>query len=139
MCGEDNASHILVYLLDRGALPNVQNVKGWTPLHEAVEEGQPEQMKILIERGANLMLRNYKGRTPFHVAVKSKETEIVSWLLENTTSWLDSWDNDLFQQMAQNTPMALETVFDAVRHHPHNRDGKHVIHYKVSEFGFLLR
>jgi ankyrin repeat protein len=47
-------------LLERGADPNVCNVNGKSPLHEAASRGDAGTLKLLIERGADLNAR-YKG------------------------------------------------------------------------------
>jgi ankyrin repeat protein len=43
---------------------------GWTPLHVAVAEGQPEIVDLLVEAGADLTARTDAGRTPLHVALQ---------------------------------------------------------------------
>jgi ankyrin repeat protein len=44
---------------------------GWTPLHVAVTENQPEIVDLLVEAGADLSARTEHGRTPLHVALES--------------------------------------------------------------------
>jgi ankyrin repeat protein len=44
---------------------------GWTPLHLAVAEGQPEVVAVLVEAGADLTARTEHARTPLHVALEA--------------------------------------------------------------------
>ena len=43
---------------------------GWTPLHLAVAEGQPDVVRVLVEAGADLTARTEFNRTPLHVALQ---------------------------------------------------------------------
>ena len=43
---------------------------GWTPLHLAVAEGQPEVVRVLVECGADLTARTDSNRTPLHLALQ---------------------------------------------------------------------
>lgn len=43
---------------------------GWTPLHLAVAEAQPEIVRVLVEAGADLTARTEFNRTPLHVALQ---------------------------------------------------------------------
>ena len=52
-------------LLEAGANPNVPGGdENYTPLHDAVEAGHVEIVKLLIERGADKKLRDKNGRIP---------------------------------------------------------------------------
>ena len=54
---------------------------GWTPLHLAVAEGQPEIVRALVKAGADLTIRTEFNRTPLHVALQLRP-EMVSLLRE---------------------------------------------------------
>jgi ankyrin repeat protein len=43
---------------------------GWTPLHLAVADGQPDVVRTLVEAGADLTRRTEFNRTPLHVALQ---------------------------------------------------------------------
>ncbi|TFV89178.1 ankyrin repeat domain-containing protein [Blastococcus sp. CT_GayMR16] len=43
---------------------------GWTPLHVAVAEGQPDVVRVLVEAGADLTAHTEFNRTPLHVALQ---------------------------------------------------------------------
>lgn len=44
--------------------------RGWTPLHVAVAETQPEIVDLLIDAGAALTARTEHARTPLHLALE---------------------------------------------------------------------
>jgi ankyrin repeat protein len=54
---------------------------GWTPLHLAVADGQPDVVRVLVEAGADLTARTEFNRTPLHVALQSSP-ELVPLLRE---------------------------------------------------------
>jgi ankyrin repeat protein len=54
---------------------------GWTPLHLAVAEGQPDVVRVLVEAGADLTARTEFNRTPLHVALQQRP-ELVPLLRE---------------------------------------------------------
>ncbi len=54
---------------------------GWTPLHVAVIERQPEIARLLVDAGADIGARTEHGRTPLHVALRFAP-EVAPVLLE---------------------------------------------------------
>ena len=54
---------------------------GWTPLHLAVADGQPDVVRVLVEAGADLTARTEFNRTPLHVALQL-HPELVPLLRE---------------------------------------------------------
>jgi ankyrin repeat protein len=54
---------------------------GWTPLHLAVADGQPEVVRVLVDAGADLARRTEFNRTPLHVALQLRP-ELVPLLRE---------------------------------------------------------
>jgi ankyrin repeat protein len=54
---------------------------GWTPLHLAVADGQPDVVRVLVEAGADLARRTEFNRTPLHVALQLRP-ELVPLLRE---------------------------------------------------------
>ena len=56
---------VVKYLVEKGADVNAHNeLMGDTPLHDAVEGGQKEIIKVLIEAGAYVDITNKYGKTP---------------------------------------------------------------------------
>jgi ankyrin repeat protein len=54
---------------------------GWTPLHVAVAENQPDVVRFLVGAGADLTARTEHHRTPLHVALELRP-DLVPLLLE---------------------------------------------------------
>lgn len=47
-------NQVILFLIQRGADPNAQTVRGETPLHLATRGNQVESMSILLRNGANV-------------------------------------------------------------------------------------
>ena len=71
---------MLLYLLSKGANPNVVNSWGSSPLHVAVIAGQLEAAKILISAGANINENNFFVQTPLTLAGR-RGTQTGDWRL----------------------------------------------------------
>jgi len=69
-------------LLDAGADPNQKGWEGWTPLHDAACNWNPEIAELMIRRGASLTVTNDLGETPLHVAVAFGRLELVKVFLD---------------------------------------------------------
>ncbi|KAL3854186.1 hypothetical protein ACJMK2_013464 [Sinanodonta woodiana] len=68
-------------LLKSGCNPNAADETGKTPLHEAVERGFLEIVKILIkDGGADVNVRTRQGQTPMMIAVTMGHIETVKTL-----------------------------------------------------------
>jgi ankyrin repeat protein len=80
---------ILKLLFDAGANPRVrveyhgngQGPQGSTLLHEAVEKGNLETVKLLVSKGLDVKLRDSSGATPLNLACRRGHVQIVEWLL----------------------------------------------------------
>lgn len=77
----NNRTEIVVFLLDHGAEPGLQDATGLTPLHIAVWHGRSEPAKVLAERGADVHARDVFGDTPLHTAAMHGRADMVEWLL----------------------------------------------------------
>ncbi len=55
---------------------------GWTPLHEACNQGNLEIVKILIENNANMNALGYQNNTPLHEAALNSKYDCCKYLLE---------------------------------------------------------
>ena len=51
-------------------------------LHEAVQQGNLEEVKKLIRRGTRINSRNEQSQTPLHLAFEGQYSEIAGLLLE---------------------------------------------------------
>lgn len=68
-CGYNNSALVDCFL-KKGADINIQNDRGFTPLHCALICNTPTQdfIKNLVIKGADVTLQDYMGRTPLHFA-----------------------------------------------------------------------
>ena len=68
-------------LIDEEQSINVRHPRdGYTPLHQAAQEGSAEVVKLLIDAGANIYLRRnkgYSGNNAFDIAIEEGHTEVV--------------------------------------------------------------
>ena len=72
-------------LMECNADPNVTDVFGNTPLHQAARKGHKEVTRLLIRSHADLnVARRIGGETPLHRAVHSGYHEVQA--LERSTS-----------------------------------------------------
>ena len=54
---------------------NVRDLAGWTPLHEACNQGNLDIVKILIEHNADMNALGYQNNTPLHEAALNTKFE----------------------------------------------------------------
>ncbi len=66
-CSIKNYKRILLLLIEKGANLNIQNHKGNTALHEAVENGNLEIIKVLLLHHARTDLKNHAGKTVYQL------------------------------------------------------------------------
>jgi ankyrin repeat protein len=69
------------YLLGKGARPDIQNVKGDTPLLLAAQLGWLEGAELLLRMRASIDLANARGETPLILAVQRRDLPMVRMLL----------------------------------------------------------
>jgi ankyrin repeat protein len=72
----------LVYLLNRGANPNIADNRGVTPLMRASQIGFFEGVEHLITSGARVDNPNSAGETPLISAVHRRDTQMMRALLK---------------------------------------------------------
>ena len=67
-------------LLNVGALAEVRNSIGESPLHIAARTGQTYLAKLLVQHQANVLGRDAKNRSAIDIARDTKHSEIVQFL-----------------------------------------------------------
>lgn len=72
------------FLLDNGASPNVQDIRGLTPLHQAVvsDKLSLDFIEKLVEAGADVNQVNKKKRTALSEAVRCNERDVMHYLID---------------------------------------------------------
>jgi ankyrin repeat protein len=69
-----------LWLLDRGANPNIPDDRGWTAVHQVASRGNERLLKAVMGAGGNLRSRDKEGRTPKDVAGGPKRDRVVAVL-----------------------------------------------------------
>ena len=99
VCVNSNCQEMVMFLLNHGALPNIADKKGSTPLHKASQLIQaPLLTKMLLEAGANPNVIDERGRTPMNSAAFDGVSVLNLQLLVDAAdpAYLD-WDTLLYQ------------------------------------------
>lgn len=63
-----------------------QNMRGYTPLHEAIQLKSNEMVEVLLNSGANVYQANKQGQTPLYMSVNLGTTDIVQTLFASGVS-----------------------------------------------------
>ncbi len=74
----DTALSVIKPLLEAGGDPNLKGVR-WSPIHDAVEQGDVEIVRCLLEHGGDPGLLHV-GRTPLDIAAANGQTEMTALL-----------------------------------------------------------
>lgn len=77
-----NASQIIPYLVQKGALVNSLDNKGQTPMMASTIAGGTIGVKSLLELGADVLVKDIEGNNVMHHAVTRNRKKIVNILLE---------------------------------------------------------
>lgn len=67
-------------LLDHGADALVRQAKGFTPMHEAAQNGRMDLVQLLLDHGAELNSVADNGQTPLAEAIRAKHDEFATWM-----------------------------------------------------------
>ena len=73
--------------------PNARNEDGWTTLHEAAMNDNPDEITRLIAAGAEVNAANHDGKTPLHLAARRDNPTVITRLLEGGAE-LQAQDNE---------------------------------------------
>ena len=76
---------VLQILLECGADPSIQNDRGETALHEALErdaQGSSDVVTLLIDSGTDLSRYTSYKETPLHLAARKNRPAIIAKLLD---------------------------------------------------------
>lgn len=65
-----------LWLLERGASPNVANARGWTAMHHAASRGNERMARALLAAGGDLTLRDQDGLAPADIAQRAKKSKL---------------------------------------------------------------
>jgi len=76
----ENSKKILVWLLERGANPDVKDPDGTTPLHWATRKGHAEIVKLLVEAGADVKAEDVNGLRPLQYSYSYNRPELRAYL-----------------------------------------------------------
>ncbi|MBM3727915.1 MAG: hypothetical protein FJW40_21130 [Acidobacteria bacterium] len=66
-----------LWLLDRGASPDIPDERGWTALHQAVSRGNDRMLRACLDAGANRTAQDRDGLTPLDLARRLGRLKII--------------------------------------------------------------
>lgn len=76
-----NLPSVALWLLEKGADPNLTDAGGNTALHEAARRGiNPKVVQAILERGGRKTAKNQKGETPLDLAKEKKRVKLIPLL-----------------------------------------------------------
>lgn len=83
LAAENGYKNIIVFLLEKGSDPNIQDNKGNTSFLAATKKGDIEILQILRnDPFTQIGIPNSAGETSLHIAVKNKNIKAVKFLLK---------------------------------------------------------
>ncbi len=80
--GDAQAKDVLHYLLEKGADVNARHGNGFTPLMAAVQNKQPETVRLLLAKGADPKIKAKAGQTALSLSAKAANADIIAVLKE---------------------------------------------------------
>jgi ankyrin repeat protein len=80
---EGSRPEVVRLLLEAGAPVNATQHGGYTPLHEAAQNGYTDLARLLLERGADVTPRTESGETALMLALAEQHTATIALLREH--------------------------------------------------------
>lgn len=98
-------------LITKGADVNINDERGWTPLHTASQNGHYDIVALLLEKGAHPDKQNNDHETPLHIAALSDKPKIdIMKLLIEKGAKVDS------RTETENTPLHYAALKEHIYH-----------------------
>ncbi|MFY9556666.1 MAG: ankyrin repeat domain-containing protein [Blastocatellia bacterium] len=69
-----------MWMIERGASPNIADQQGWTAVHQAASRGNEKMLSALLESGGDMTRKNADGDTPLIVALSRGRPKIIALL-----------------------------------------------------------
>lgn len=85
VAGKWGREGLIEEVISRGAVIDIRNIHGQTPLYLAVEHGNLDAIRTLLEHDADVNAEDREGTTPLQVALKKKRKRVLA-LLEQYAS-----------------------------------------------------
>ncbi|MBA2654987.1 MAG: ankyrin repeat domain-containing protein [Gammaproteobacteria bacterium] len=79
----DSSEFLTILLKQKDIQPDIENLKGETPLYRAISNKHFENAKLLKDQDADLSTQDNDGKTLLHVAAEKDDPIICEWLLIN--------------------------------------------------------
>jgi ankyrin repeat protein len=74
-----------LWLLERGASPNLPDDRGWTALHQAASRGNERMLRACLEHDGNRGALDRDGRSPIKIALLARKPRMVEILADSRT------------------------------------------------------
>jgi len=69
-----------LWLLDRGASPNISDDRGWTAVHQAASRGNEKILRAVLASGGDIKKKTMDGETPSGVAESNSQPKMYALL-----------------------------------------------------------
>jgi ankyrin repeat protein len=115
------ATEVSNKLIMKGIWTDVQDRRGMTPLHIALEMSRGSftlsALQLMKDAKARIDLPDYEGRTALHYAIRVHNSQALNYMLNNytsfdTTSWDVEGNTPLHEAIAQGNSYMVSTLLD---------------------------
>lgn len=65
-----------LWLLEKGADPNIGDSRGWTATHQAASRGNEKIMQAVLDAGGDIAIKDAEGRTPADIAQQTRKPKL---------------------------------------------------------------